>query len=71
MHESRGTPSIWTVQAPQCPSLHAIFVPVSPSSSRRTCARLVPDGRVDDVLASVDGEAQLTHVEVTATVSAI
>jgi len=38
MHESVGTPSSWTVQAPQCPSPHAIFVPVSPRSSRRTWA---------------------------------
>src|SRR4051812_20498503 len=42
MHESVGTPSICTVHAPQCPSLHAIFVPVKPSSSRRTCASDVP-----------------------------
>src|SRR6478672_1352110 len=40
MHDSTGTPSICTVHAPQCPSLHAIFVPVKPSSSRNTCARL-------------------------------
>src|SRR4029077_17850194 len=39
MHDSLGTPSIWMVQAPQCPSLQAIFVPVSPSCSRKTCAR--------------------------------
>jgi hypothetical protein len=38
MHESIGTPSTWTVHAPQCPSKHAIFVPVSPRSSRRTSA---------------------------------
>src|SRR3954452_21202229 len=38
MHESVGTPSICTVHAPQWPSLHAIFVPVRPSSSRSTCA---------------------------------
>src|SRR6476661_6215716 len=44
MHERIGVPSTWTVQAPQCPSLHAIFVPVKPSSSRNTCARLTPIG---------------------------
>src|SRR2546421_2446244 len=44
MHESTGTPSTSTVQAPQWPSLHAIFVPVRPSSSRRTAARLVSTG---------------------------
>src|SRR5215471_14826251 len=38
MHESIGTPSTWTVQAPQWPSKHAIFVPVSPRSWRRTSA---------------------------------
>src|SRR3954454_10218112 len=42
MHESVGTPSIWTVHAPQWPSLHAIFVPVRPSSSRRSCASETP-----------------------------
>ena len=30
-----------------------------------------PDGRVEHVLAAVHGQAQLAHVEVTATVSAI
>src|SRR6266849_1001542 len=44
MHDSVGTPSIWTVHAPQCPSLHAIFVPVKPSCSRSSCARLMPIG---------------------------
>src|SRR5918999_5270861 len=40
--ESTGTPSSCTVQAPQCPSLQATFVPVSPSSSRSTSASEVP-----------------------------
>src|SRR5262249_47547151 len=40
--ESIGTPSIWTVHAPQCPSLQAIFVPVRPSSSRSTWASDAP-----------------------------
>src|SRR2546422_8844245 len=44
MHDSVGTPSIWTVHAPQWPSLHAIFVPVRPSCSRSSCARLMPTG---------------------------
>ena len=44
MHDSVGTPSSCTVQAPQCPSLHAILVPVSPSSSRSTCASDRPTG---------------------------
>src|SRR5215213_5938840 len=44
MHESVGTPSTRTVQAPQCPSLQAIFVPVSPSSSRSVSASDVPTG---------------------------
>src|SRR3569833_369019 len=44
MHESVGTPSTCTVQAPQWPSLHAIFVPIRPSSSRSTCASDVPTG---------------------------
>ena len=44
MHESVGMPSTCTVHAPQWPSLHAIFVPVSPSDSRNACARLVPTG---------------------------
>src|SRR5438128_1622349 len=42
MQESTGTPSICTVHAPQWPSLQAIFVPVKPSFSRSTAARLVP-----------------------------
>src|SRR3954453_20813579 len=44
MHESTGTPSSCTVQAPQWPSAQAIFVPVSPSSSRRVSASVVPTG---------------------------
>src|SRR5438105_12488555 len=32
------------VHAPQWPSLHAIFVPVNPSCSRSTSARLAPTG---------------------------
>src|SRR3954468_21744364 len=44
MHESVGTPSTRTVHAPQCPSLQAIFVPVSPSSSRSVSASDVPTG---------------------------
>src|SRR5919198_3714467 len=44
MHDSVGTPSTCTVHAPQWPSLHAPFVPVSPSRSRRTVARLAPIG---------------------------
>src|SRR5439155_5316658 len=38
MHDSVGTPATRTVQAPQWPSPHAIFVPVRPRSSRSTCA---------------------------------
>ena len=71
MHESRGTPSTWTVHAPQCPSAHAIFVPVRPSRSRRTDASVVPTGGVEDVLLAVDCEPDLAHGVVTATVSAI
>src|SRR5436189_3089656 len=44
MQESTGTPSSWTVQAPQCPSPQAIFVPVRPRSSRKTCASDRPTG---------------------------
>src|SRR3954468_8800773 len=44
MHESVGTPSTRPVQAPQWPSLHAIFVPLSPSSSRSASASDVPTG---------------------------
>src|SRR4051794_39101166 len=44
MHESVGTPSICTVHAPQWPTLHAIFVPVKPIVSRRSCASDVPTG---------------------------
>ena len=49
MHESVGTPSTCTVHAPQWPSLHAIFVPVSPSRSRSSRRELDADRRVDDV----------------------
>jgi hypothetical protein len=42
MQESAGTPSTSTVQAPQCPSPHATFVPVRESSSRKTSASVVP-----------------------------
>src|SRR5947209_9231775 len=42
MHDSVGTPSTSTVHAPQCPSPHAIFVPVSDSSSRSVSASVVP-----------------------------
>ena len=49
MHESVGTPSICTVHAPQCPSLHAIFVPVSPTTSRSSLREAHPDRRVDVV----------------------
>src|ERR671924_1306416 len=38
MHDRTGTPSSCTVQAPQCPSLHAIFVPVRPIASRSVSA---------------------------------
>src|SRR5262249_6196282 len=38
MQESVGTPSSITVHAPQWPSPQATFVPVSPRSSRNTCA---------------------------------
>jgi hypothetical protein len=44
MHESIGTPSSMTVQAPQWPSPHATLVPVRPMSSRRTCASERPTG---------------------------
>src|SRR6266571_2470172 len=44
MQESTGTPSTCTVHAPQWPSLQAIFVPVSPTTSRSACARLIPIG---------------------------
>src|SRR5712692_9742228 len=44
MQESVGTPSSCTVQAPQWPSPHAIFVPVNPRSSRKTCASDRPTG---------------------------
>src|SRR3954469_4501620 len=42
MHESTGTPSSCTVHAPQWPSPQAIFVPVSPRSSRSVSARELP-----------------------------
>ena len=45
MHDSVGTPSTSTVHAPQCPSPHATFVPVSVSSSRSASASVVPTGR--------------------------
>src|SRR5262249_61395827 len=44
MHESVGLPSTRTVQAPQCPSPQATFVPVSESSSRSASASVVPTG---------------------------
>src|SRR5262245_3728083 len=44
MHDSVGTPSTSTVQAPQWPSPHAIFVPVSSRSSRSTSASVRPTG---------------------------
>src|SRR4029453_9886255 len=44
MHESTGTPSSCTVQAPQWPSLQATFVPVRPRSSRSVSARVRPTG---------------------------
>src|SRR5580765_266930 len=42
MHERVGTPSTSTVHAPQWPSPHATFVPVSISSSRSASASVVP-----------------------------
>ena len=47
MHESVGVPSICTVHAPQCPSLHAIFVPVSPSYLAQQLREAHPDRRLD------------------------
>src|SRR5437868_7924718 len=44
MQERVGTPSTCTVHAPQCPSLQEILVPVSPRTSRSSCARLIPIG---------------------------
>src|SRR5205823_6208329 len=44
MHESTGTPSSCTVQAPQWPSAHATFVPVRPRSPRRVSASVWPTG---------------------------
>ena len=44
MHDSIGTPPTSTVQAPQCPSPHATFVPVRPRSSRSTSASDRPTG---------------------------
>ena len=44
MHESVGVPSTSTVHAPQWPSLHATFVPVSPKRSRSASASDVPTG---------------------------
>src|SRR2546423_5948662 len=44
MHESTGTPSSCTVQAPQWPSLQAILVPVRPRSSRNASASVRPTG---------------------------
>src|SRR4051812_28466766 len=44
MHDSTGTPSSCTVQAPQCPSPHATLVPVSVRSSRRVSASVRPTG---------------------------
>src|SRR5204863_5910982 len=38
MHASAGSPASSTVQAPQWPSAAATFVPISPMSSRSTCA---------------------------------
>src|SRR5438552_18964944 len=42
MQESTGVPSSNTVQAPQWPSPHAIFVPVRPTSSRSVSASVRP-----------------------------
>src|SRR6185437_3350376 len=44
MHESTGSPSTRTVHAPQWPSLHATFVPVSPIRSRSASASEVSAG---------------------------
>src|SRR5947199_7014331 len=44
MQESAATPSSCTVQAPQCPSPQATFVPVRPRSSRNTCPSDRPTG---------------------------
>src|SRR5947208_7697376 len=44
MHESTGTPSNCTVQAPQWPSAHATFVPVRPRSPRSVSASVWPTG---------------------------
>ena len=44
MHESAGVPSSRTVHAPQCPSPQAIFVPVSPRSSRSVSASVFRTG---------------------------
>ncbi len=44
MQLSTGTPSSCTVQAPQWPSAQAIFVPVSPRSSRSVSASVCPTG---------------------------
>src|SRR5437773_7910659 len=50
MQERVGTPSSCTVQAPQCPSPHATFVPVRPRSSRSTCASERPTGASKECL---------------------
>src|SRR5215203_2041775 len=44
MQLSTGAPSSWTVQAPQCPSAQATFVPVRPRSSRSVSASVRPTG---------------------------
>ena len=44
MHESAGVPSRRTVHAPQWPSPQAIFVPVSPRSSRSVSASVFRTG---------------------------
>src|SRR5204862_3928212 len=44
MHESTGTPSSCTVQAPQWPSAQATFVPVRPRSPRSVSASVWPTG---------------------------
>ena len=47
MHESVGVPSTSTVHAPQCPSLQAIFVPVSPKPLAQRLGQRRADGRVE------------------------
>ena len=51
MHESAGTPSSWTVHAPQWPSPQATFVPVRPRSLAQGLGQRLPDRRVDLVRA--------------------